>query len=124
MDRTLNVLLVEDEPLIALTLVDLLEELGHRAVEVPTGASALAAFGSGEEFDVLITDIGLPDMPGDQLARLCRDIRKDLPVLFATGHLSPGPGEEETVSPPTVRMTKPFQLVDLERALRRLCLAP
>ena len=121
MDRTLNVLLVEDEPLIALTLVDLLEELGHTAVEAGSGAAALTAFGRGEGIDILITDLGLPDIPGDELARLCREIRQDLPVLFATGHLSPGPGEEETADPPTVRMTKPFQLIDLQRALQRLC---
>ncbi len=120
MKRKLNVLLVEDEPLIAMTLVDLLDELGHDTVEAATGADALATFRDRPDIDVLVTDIGLPDMKGDHLARLCREIRPGLPVLFATGHLSPKPGEEEMTSPPTVRMTKPFQLADLDSAFRRL----
>ena len=63
-----TVLLVEDEPLIALTLVDILEELGHRPVETMTAAEALDAFRSRDDIDLLITDIGLPDLPGDKLA--------------------------------------------------------
>lgn len=120
MDRKLNVLLVEDEPLIALTLVDLLDELGHETIEATTAADALSAFRNRPDIDVLVTDIGLPDMQGDELARQCREIRPDLPVLFATGHFTPLPGEEETEDPLTVRMTKPFQFEDLDRALRRL----
>lgn len=120
MDRKLNVLLVEDEPLIALTLVDLLDELGHETIEATTAADALSTFRNRPDIDVLVTDIGLPDMQGDELARQCREIRPSLPVLFATGHVMPKPGEEETADPPTVRMTKPFQFEDLDRALRRL----
>ncbi len=120
MQRKLIVLLVEDEPLIALTLVDLLDELGHETVEATTAADALATFRDRPDIDLLVTDIGLPDMPGDALARQCRAIRPDLPVLFATGHFTPTPSEEETADPPTVRITKPFQFEDLDRALRRL----
>jgi CheY-like chemotaxis protein len=118
MDRKLNVLLVEDEPLIAMTLVDLLDELGHRTIEAATAADALSAFRSRPDIDVLVTDIGLPDMQGDELARLCREIRPDLPVIFSTGHSMPG--AEEAADPLTVRLAKPFQFEDLDRALRRL----
>ncbi len=118
--QRLTILLVEDEPLIALTLVDLIEELGHEPVEATTAAEAVAVFRERPDIDVLVTDIGLPDMPGDQLARILRDVRAELPVVFATGHLSPMPGQEERADPPTVRITKPFQIDDLEQALRRV----
>jgi CheY-like chemotaxis protein len=118
MDRKLSVLLVEDEPLIAMTLVDLLDELGHETIEAGTAADALSAFRSRPDIDVLVTDIGLPDMQGDELARLCREIRPDLPVIFSTGHSMPA--EEDADDPPTVHLAKPFQFEDLDRALRRL----
>ncbi|MHB2168890.1 response regulator [Alsobacter sp. R-9] len=116
----LRILLVEDEPLIAMTLADLLDELGHEVVEAGTAAAALGHFQADPHLDVLMTDIGLPDMPGDRLVELCRERRPDLPVVFATGHMRALPGQEERAEPPTVRVTKPFQLDDLAAALRRL----
>jgi CheY-like chemotaxis protein len=115
-----TVLLVEDEPLIALTLVDILEELGHRPVETMTAAEALDAFRSRDDIDLLITDIGLPDLPGDKLADQLRTLRPDLPVVFATGHASRGSGHEPLGDPPTLRLGKPFQMDELQGVIERL----
>ena len=81
---SLKVLLVEDEPLIALTLVDLLEELGHQALEALNGAQAVELFGQHPDIDLLITDLGLPDISGDRLADRLRTNAPSLPVIFAT----------------------------------------
>lgn len=114
------VLLVEDEPLIALTLVDLIEELGHTAVEAMTAGDALRIFRSRGDIDLLVTDIGLPDMAGDVLAGECRTLSPYLPVIFATGH-NTGPAPDGPLSyPPTLRLAKPFQKQELESAINRV----
>ncbi|MCP8937257.1 response regulator [Alsobacter sp. SYSU M60028] len=115
-----TVLLVEDEPLIALTLVDILEELGHETVEAMTAREAANAFASRDDIDLLITDIGLPDLPGDQLADQLRGLRPDLPVVFATGHIGRGGAQEPVGDPPTARLPKPFQLDELNSLIDRL----
>jgi DNA-binding response OmpR family regulator len=118
--RSFVVLLVEDEPLIALTLVDLIEELGHMAVEAMTAADALRIFRSRDDIDLLITDIGLPDLAGDQLAVECRKLAPGLPVIFATGH-NTGPDPVGALPvPPTLRLAKPFQMDELQAAITRV----
>lgn len=118
--RPYVVLLVEDEPLIALTLVDLIEELGHTAVEAMTAGDALQIFRSRDDIDLLVTDIGLPDMAGDVLAGECRTLSPHLPVIYATGH-NAGPAPDGPLpDPPTLRLAKPFQMQELEAAINRV----
>ena len=77
-----RVLLVEDEPAIADTLIYALETECFEVTHVLTGAAALAAF-AAQSHDLLILDIGLPDMTG---LDVCRQLRQTsaVPVLFLT----------------------------------------
>ncbi len=77
-----RVLLVEDEPAIADTLIYALETECFEVTHVLTGAAALAAF-AAQPHDLLILDIGLPDMTG---LDVCRQLRQTsaVPVLFLT----------------------------------------
>jgi CheY-like chemotaxis protein len=118
--RSFVVLLVEDEPLIALTLVDLLEELGHTPVEAMTAADALRVFRVRPDIDLLVTDIGLPDRPGDVLAAECRTLVPTLPVIFATGHNGEAAPEGPLPVPPTLHLAKPFQMDELQAAITRV----
>ena len=77
-----RVLLVEDEPAIADTLVYALETECFEVVHALTGTDALAAAGR-EAFDFAILDIGLPDMTGLDVCRRLREI-SSIPVLFLT----------------------------------------
>ncbi len=66
----LRVLVAEDEALIALSLADLLEAEGHEVVVAPDGADALAAaWRLGGALDVLVTDLNMPRMGGEDLIR-------------------------------------------------------
>lgn len=114
------ILLVEDEPLIALTLVDLIEELGHTAIEAMTANDALQIFRSRSDIDLLVTDIGLPDLAGDVLAAECRNAVPHLPVIFATGHNTGQQADGPLAHPPTLRLAKPFQMQELEAAINRV----
>lgn len=77
-----RVLLVEDEPAIADTLVYALETECFEVVHALTGADALAA-ARREAFDFAILDIGLPDMTGLDVCRRLREI-SSIPILFLT----------------------------------------
>ena len=81
-------LLVEDEPLIAMTMQDILESEGFRVVVATDGQAASQTLEDRlHELSALITDIRIGAGPdGWSIARKARDIRPDLPVLDVTGH--------------------------------------
>ena len=81
---TWTVLLVEDDDLIRSSTAEMLAELGHAVIQAADGASALQALES-EPVDVLVADVGLPDLSGDELARRALKVRPGLGVVFATG---------------------------------------
>jgi PAS domain S-box-containing protein len=80
------VLLVEDNELVRATTAEMIEGLGLNLVQAGSGREALAVLAkTGSRIDVMITDIGLPDMNGSALAKeaLLRD--PDIGIVFATG---------------------------------------
>ncbi|RXF69600.1 response regulator [Hansschlegelia zhihuaiae] len=113
----LRILLVEDEPLIAMSLVELLTSFGHSATEARNASTAKKAIQGGEPFDLLLTDLGLPDDDGAALAEWCRRERPGLPVVFSTGR-------DGFEAPPAIAeggrfaiVTKPFDAATLRDAL-------
>lgn len=112
----LDILVCEDDWLIRTNTVDMLREAGHRTIGVPTGEEALETLQT-QKIDVLIADIGLPDMSGVDLAVAAKTLRPALGIIFASGY-------SEADAPSKVsgalRITKPFQISDIERALVRL----
>jgi CheY-like chemotaxis protein len=116
----LKVLLVEDEPLIAMTITDILEEFGHSVFEAVSAKEAISIFEAEQGVDLLITDLGLPDMPGEQLASKLREARPDLPILFATGRSADSALAGDQLSPPLERLSKPFLMNELQAAIERL----
>lgn len=81
---SVRVLLVEDDILIRMNTAEMLADLGHEVVDASSAGEALDILRS-MAIEVLITDIGLPDMPGSELALTARQILPRLPVVFATG---------------------------------------
>ncbi|PTM41659.1 PAS domain S-box protein [Bosea sp. 124] len=112
----LTVLLCEDDALIAMATVDMLEELGHSVLEAGTARAALDVLDK-TEVDILLTDVGLPDMPGTALVEKARAARPSLPVIFATGH-SRVEGAEANAR--TALVVKPYRQMDLEAAIARV----
>jgi CheY-like chemotaxis protein len=111
---SLSVLVVEDEPLIRMSTVDMLEELGHTASEAGSGEEALRLL-EAEGFDVVLTDLGLPGMGGDAF---CREVRRRWPevaIVFATGAAT-GPVLSDQSR--TAMLQKPFDLTQLRASLK------
>lgn len=80
------ILLVEDEGLIAEMISLALEDKGYCVRISDNAEDALQHLASGEAVDILFTDINLPgDMDGADLAVRAREMKPDLPVIFASG---------------------------------------
>lgn len=80
-------LVVEDDGIVRMLMVEVLEDLGYKVIEAADATSALAILNDpATPLDLLMTDVGLPDMSGQDLAGRAREIRPLLPVLFASGY--------------------------------------
>jgi CheY-like chemotaxis protein len=81
-----RILLVDDEDAIARLEKQMLERLGYRVTSRVSSLEALEAFkASPESYDLVITDMSMPNMTGDRLARELVAIRSDVPVIVCTG---------------------------------------
>ena len=85
----MRVLVVEDEASIASYLVPLLEREGFQASAVATGTAALAAVRACRP-DLVLLDVGLPDLSGLEVCRALRRLPGHLPVVMLTGQTDPG----------------------------------
>ncbi|MGG5891076.1 response regulator [Falsiroseomonas sp. HC035] len=111
-----RVLLVEDDPLVCASTAEMLEDLGHVAVEALSAARALELLRADIVVDIVVTDQAMPGMSGVDLARQIRREWPELPVLMASGHVDL-PGEEPVDLP---RLVKPYSQAELEVQIQRL----
>ena len=82
-----RILLVDDDPSIVSMIAQMLERLGYAVTSMTDSESLLERFNSDpDDFDLVITDMSMPKMSGDQLAAELMKIRKDIPILLCTGH--------------------------------------
>lgn len=82
-----RILLVDDEPQIVDMQKQMLEKLGYRVSVHTSSTEALETFmRQPDRFDLVITDMTMPHMSGDQLARRIWDVRPGIPVILCTGY--------------------------------------
>jgi signal transduction histidine kinase/FixJ family two-component response regulator len=112
-------LVVEDQAEVRSQIVEKLEEIGCTVVEAGDGAAGLEALKSGEPFDLLITDVGLPSLGGRQLAEAARAVRPDLPILLITGYAG-GALEKLQLAANMDLLRKPFTLEELAARVQKL----
>ncbi len=111
--RQRRVLLVEDDMLIRMATADMLADLGCDVLEAGSAEEALPLIAEGGT-DILITDLGLPGMSGEEFCRYVRTRWPDIGIVFATG-ASHGP--EMPDSTRTALLPKPHGLEELKKAL-------
>ena len=121
--QPLRVLLVEDEPLIRLTTADILAGLGHSVDEAERPTQALPPLHQ-RNFDVLITDLRLPGLGGDELAAQAIARQPELRIVFASGYevLPKREGREELAG--AVLLQKPENERGIVDALDAVMSAP
>ncbi len=114
-----TILVVEDEPIVRALVADALQEVGHSVLEAGDGSSALDLIRSGQKFDLLVTDVGLPGLNGRQLADGARAVEPGLKVLFVTGYAhDKGDGTSGWLRPGMEIITKPFAIDELVDRVR------
>lgn len=83
---TERILLVDDEESVVKLEKIMLERLGYLVTETTSSLEALNAFRADPDiFDLIISDMTMPNMTGDQLIRKIREIRSDIPTIICTG---------------------------------------
>lgn len=112
----MKALVVEDEALIRLNLCDMLEEMGHETEQAANGHDGLALLEQDEHIGVLVADLGLHGMKGEDLVRRARALRPQLKIIVATGR-SAAANTELTTETGAHFLGKPFDFDDLRRAV-------
>jgi CheY-like chemotaxis protein len=81
------ILLVDDDDEVRAVAAAMLQEGGHIVIEAGSGGAALERLDAeADRIDLLIADLAMPGMSGFELARVVRDNRPTLPILFVTGY--------------------------------------
>ncbi len=113
------IFVVEDEPVVRQLIVELLGDLGYRALEAADGPSALRILQSSQKIDLLVSDIGLPGLNGRQLADAARESRPALKILFMTGYAETA-ASNNFLAPGMEIITKPFEMDVLAARIRAI----
>ena len=113
----LRILLAEDEDAMRTYLARALEKAGYEVVSVDRGTSAIPHL-ENEHFDLLLSDIVMPEMDGIELAQRCAEIAPRTKVMFITGFaaVSLRASREQ---PHAKVLSKPFHLRDLVLEVER-----
>ena len=115
-----TVLVVEDEPVIRNLIIEVLQDLGYRALEASDGPAGLKILQSRQRIDLLVTDVGLPGINGRQLADAARETRPELKVLFITGYAENATLANGFLDPGMEIFTKPFAVEALATRIRSM----
>ncbi len=119
-----TVLIVEDDRTVRTLVLEVLRELGYKALEAEDGPAGLRILESRVHIDLLVTDVGLPGINGRQLADRARETRPKLKVLFITGYAENASFGTGQLDPGMQMVTKPFQVDVLAMRIREMIQAP
>lgn len=116
-----RVLVVEDEPSLLESIVDILTFEGHTVAGVKNGKLAVEYIQAYLP-DIVITDVMMPEMDGYQLVKVIRDdpLTAATPVILLSGHTDPDFIREGLALGANLFIKKPFKLEDLVNAMDRI----
>jgi signal transduction histidine kinase len=110
----MRILLVEDEAITGLVLADSLRQKGHQVDAFLSSEEALQSFQPGQ-YDLIMVDLGIPDLPGDQLAQQLKQRDDRLAAVLLTGwHLQE---DDPRLAPFEVYIQKPFDVRRVRHAV-------
>ena len=114
-----TILLVDDEPLVREISRDMLERRGYRVLVVPGAPEAERVCQDGTLFDLLITDVFMPQITGPELARRLRARNPGLKVLFISGY-SDAEVPDSGLASTDALLQKPYSADSLESRIREI----
>ncbi len=104
--------MVEDEETVRGLLNEAFRAEGHDVTEATTGAEALKQL-DNREFDLMVCDLGLPELSGLHVARWVKEFRPNLPVIIATGYAEMIAEEDYRRARIDDVIRKPYSLADV-----------
>ena len=104
-----KILIVDDDPVARESLEEFLQESSFSVRSIGSAPEALRLLGQ-DDFDLVITDLVMPDMDGISMTKAIRELRKDVPVLVMTGFASIEYAVEAIKAGATDFITKPLKL--------------
>ncbi len=118
-EGTERILFVDDEDLIADLNHSILERLGYQVTSTTRSTEALEIFrNKPNQFDLVITDMSMPKMTGDQLIKELLKIRPDIPILLCTGYSERITEEKAQELGIRAYAQKPLELKKLAKTVR------
>ena len=116
--RMIKILLAEDDESMRVYLARALERVGYHVTPVDRGTAAVPLL-ERESFDLLLTDIVMPEMDGIELAQKAAVISPDIRVMFITGFAAVAL-KAGRKAPEAKVLSKPFHLRDLVAEVERM----
>lgn len=118
---TERILWVDDEPDLVRVAQGILEALGYQVTAITSSTEALDLFKTDpNSFDLVVTDMIMPDMMGDKLAHRILEIRPDMPIFLCSGYNQYITEEQAKAIGIREYFLKPFVMRDLARSIRRV----
>jgi len=122
-EHSLRVLLAEDNPVNQTLAMRILERLGHKVQVVNNGKEALGR-AQGEEFDVILMDVQMPEMDGLEATAAIRDAEagtgKHVPIVAMTAHAMKGDREKCLSAGMDGYLSKPIRIDELKQAMSEI----
>ena len=120
---SLHVLLVEDNPLVQKAHSIIVETLGHRIDIAETGQAAIMMCQTTETYDVILMDIGLPDMSGIDVTRALRQMNhlQSVPIIAITAHAPEEHADEYKQAGINRVLQKPITSKIVQQLLLEMC---
>jgi DNA-binding NtrC family response regulator len=114
-----RIMVIDDEPLMRMTIQDALLAEGYKVLSAETGGSGLTLLGENHA-DMVITDLRLPDMDGIQILREVKKIGPETQVILITGYGSIDSAVTAMKEGASDYLTKPFSMDELLLTIRRI----
>ncbi len=118
--RSMSVLIVDDEGSVRQFVDRALRDAGYTTTVASDGPEAIKVAAALDPLDILVTDLMMPQMTGDELARRLRQSRQDLKVLYLTGYSDRLFKEKTTLWADEAFLEKPCSVKGLRQAVSLL----
>ena len=103
--------MIDDDPAVRSSLVEMLRSLGYHVLEAPHGRAGLELLGEQPRPDLMIVDYVMPGMSGAEVALAARGDVPGLPILLSTGYADTSALQGQLADLQIMR--KPFRLAEL-----------
>ena len=120
-DRSEHILVVDDEEIITRVLEKMLLRLGYKVTARTDSEEALDLFRAQPgRFDMVITNLTMPKLTGNELTREVQKLRPDLPIMLATGHGKIVSEETAHSLGVAALVSKPFLIEEIAKTIRQV----